>query len=197
MLIFLRSRCPAGVIDKRDFPSAWKGVPPSNTYSVVEILLRQTPGAWLYWILLEVKWSVAEIYNAFVFIHSLICCSVAQLCPTLCNLMDCSTPGFPVLPCFPELAQIHVPIESVMPSSHLILCHPLLLLLLQSFPGSGSFPNVSAVHIKWPKYWSLSFSTSPSSEYSGLIFFRMDWLDPLAVQGTLKSLLLPSTRVCV
>ena len=116
MLIFLRSRCPAGVIDKRDFPSAWKGVPPSNTYSVVEILLRQTPGAWLYWILLEVKWSVAEIYNAFVFIHSLICCSVAQLCPTLCNLMDCSMLGFPVLSPSPWVCSNSCPLSR--------WCHP-------------------------------------------------------------------------
>ena len=79
-------------------------------------------------------------------------------------------------------------IESVMPSNHLILCHPLLL-LPSVFPSIRVFSNESALCIRWPKYWSLSFSISPSSEYSGLISFRMDWLDLLAVQGTLKSLL--------
>ena len=79
-------------------------------------------------------------------------------------------------------------IELVMPSNHLILCGPLLFLPL-IFPSSRVFSNESVLHIRWPKYWSFSFSISPSNEYSGLISFRMDWLDLLAVQGTLKSLL--------
>ena len=79
-------------------------------------------------------------------------------------------------------------IESVMPSNHLILCHPLLL-LSSIFPSIRVFSNESVLPIMWPKYWSFSFSISPSSEYSGLISFRVDWLDLLAVQGTLKSLL--------
>ena len=79
-------------------------------------------------------------------------------------------------------------IELVMPSNHLILCHPLLL-LPSVFPSIRGFSNESALRIRWPKYWSFSFSISPSNEYSGLISFRMDWLDLLAVQGTLKSLL--------
>ena len=79
-------------------------------------------------------------------------------------------------------------IESVMPSNHLILCHPLLL-LPSIFPSIRVFSNESVLCIRWPKYWSFSFSISPSKEYSGLISFRMDWLDLLAVQGTLKSLL--------
>ena len=78
-------------------------------------------------------------------------------------------------------------IESVMPSNHLILCHPLLL-LPSIFPSIRVFSNESALCIRWPKYWSFSFSISPSHEHSGLISFRMDWLDLLAVQGTLKSL---------
>ena len=78
-------------------------------------------------------------------------------------------------------------IESVMPSNHLILCHPLLL-LPSIFPSIRVFSNESAFLIRWPKYWSFSFSISPSNEYSGLISFRMDWSDLLAVQGTLKSL---------
>ena len=78
--------------------------------------------------------------------------------------------------------------ESVMPSNHLILCHPLLL-PLSIFPSIRIFSNESALHVRWPKYWSFSFSISPSNEYSGLISFRMDWLALLAVQGTLKNLL--------
>ena len=79
-------------------------------------------------------------------------------------------------------------IESVMPSNHLILCHPLLL-PASVFPSIRVFSDESVLRIRWPKYWSLSFSISPSNEYSGLISFRMDWLDLLGVQGTLKSLL--------
>ena len=79
-------------------------------------------------------------------------------------------------------------IESVMPSNHLILCHPLLL-LPSVFPSIRVFSNESGLHIRWPKYWSFCFSISPSSEYSGMISFRIDWFDLLAVQGTLKSLL--------
>ena len=78
--------------------------------------------------------------------------------------------------------------ESVMPYNHLILCHPHLL-LSSIFPSIRAFSNESALHIRWPKYWSFSFSISPSSEHSGLISFRMDWLDLLAAQGSLKSLL--------
>ena len=79
-------------------------------------------------------------------------------------------------------------IESVMPSNHLILCRPLLL-LSSIFPNIRVFSNESVLHIRWPKYWSFSFNISPSNVYSGLISFRMDWLDLLAVQGTLRSLL--------
>ena len=79
-------------------------------------------------------------------------------------------------------------IESVMPSNHLILCHPLLL-LPSIFPSITVFSNESALHTRWPNYWSFSFKISPSNEHPGLISFRMDWLDHLAVQGTLKSLL--------
>ena len=79
-------------------------------------------------------------------------------------------------------------IKSVMPSKHLILCHPLLL-LPSIFPSIRIFSNESALRTRWPKYWSFSFNISPSNEHPGLIIFRMDWLDLLAVQGTLKSLL--------
>ena len=101
--------------------------------------------------------------------------------------MDCSTPGFPVHHQFQSLFKLKS-IESVIPSNHLILCRPLLL--PPSIPPSiRVFSNESVLRIRWPKYWSFSFSISPSNQYSGLISFRMDWLDLLAVQGTLKSLL--------
>ena len=113
--------------------------------------------------------------------------SVAQSCPTLCDPMDCSTPGFPVYHQLPELAQTHVhrvgdaiqpfyPVSSPFPPAFHLSQHQ-------------GFSNESLLRIKWPKYWSFSFSISPSKEHPGLISFRMDWLDLLAVQGTLKSLL--------
>ena len=111
---------------------------------------------------------------------------VAQSCLTLCDPMDCSTPGIPVHHQLPESTHL-MSIESGMPSNHLILCHPLLCLPL-IFPSIRDFSNESALHIKWPKYWSFSFNISPSNEHPRLISFRMDWLDLLAVQGTLKSL---------
>ena len=96
-------------------------------------------------------------------------CSVAKSCPTLCDTMHCSTPGFPVLHYLPELAQTHVH-WSVMPSNHLILCHPLLL-LPSIFPSIRVFSNKSALCFRWPKYWSFSFNISALNEYSGLISF--------------------------
>ena len=101
--------------------------------------------------------------------------------------MDCSTPGHPVHHNFWSLLK-HMSTELVMPSNHLILCHSLLQQPL-IFPSIAVFSNESALHIRWPKYWSFSFSISPSNQYSGLISFRMDWLDLLTVQGTLKSIL--------
>ena len=109
--------------------------------------------------------------------------SVAQSCLTLCNPMNHSTPGFPVHHQLPEFAQINV-----HPSNHLILCHPLLL-LPSIFPSIRVFSNESAHCIRWLKYWRFSLSISPFSEQSGLVPFRNEWLDLLAVQGTLKSLL--------
>ena len=113
--------------------------------------------------------------------------SVTQSCPTLCDPMDCSMPGFPVLTNSQSLLKL-ISIESVMPSNHLILCCPLLLLPLV-FPSIRVFTSESVLRIRWPNYWSFSFSINPSNEYSGLISFRVDWLDLLTVQGTLKSLL--------
>ena len=113
-------------------------------------------------------------------------CSVTQLCPTLCDPMDYSLPGLPVHHQLLELLKL-MSIESVMPSNHLILSH-LLLLLPSIFPSIKVFSNELALRIRWPKYWSFSFSISTSNEYSELISLRMDWLYLLAVQGTLKSL---------
>ena len=113
--------------------------------------------------------------------------SVAPSCLTLCDPMNCNTPGLPVHHQLPEFTQTHVH-RVGMPSSHLILCRPLLF-LPPSPPSIRVFSNESTLHMRWPKYWSFSFSIIPSKEHPGLISFRMDWLDVLAVQGTLKSLL--------
>ena len=109
--------------------------------------------------------------------------SVAQSCLTLCDPINCSTPGLPVHHQLLNLPKL-MSVELVLPSNHLIFCHPLLL-LPSIFHSIRVFSNESALHIRWTKYWSFSFNISPSSEYSGLIFFRIDWLDLLAVQGTL------------
>ena len=101
--------------------------------------------------------------------------------------MDCSAPGFLSITNSWRLLKL-MSIMSMMPSNHLILCHPLLL-LPSIFPSTRDFYNESVLHIRGPKYCNFSFSIHPSSEYSGLISFRMDWLDLLAAQGTLKSLL--------
>ena len=116
--------------------------------------------------------------------------SVAQSCPTLCDPMNHGTPGLPVHHQLLEFTQTHVHRVdgAIQPSHPLILYHPLLL-LPSIFPSIRVFSNESALRIRWPKYWSFSFSISPSNEHPGLISFRMDWLDLLAVQGMLKSLL--------
>ena len=112
-------------------------------------------------------------------IQSGYCCSVTQSCPTLCDPLSFTISQSLLKP---------MSIKSVMPSKHLILCHPLLL-LSSIFPRIRVFSNELALRIRWPKYWSFSFSISSSSENSGLISFGIDWFDLLTVQGTLKSLL--------
>ena len=111
--------------------------------------------------------------------------SVTQSCLTLCDPMDCSMPGLPVHHQLPECTQTHVHwvSDTVQPS------HPLSSPSPPAFNLSRIFSNESALCNRWPKFWSFSFNINPSNEYSGLISFRMDWLDLLAVQGTLKSLL--------
>ena len=106
---------------------------------------------------------------------------------TLCNPIDCSSQtslSFIISQSMLKLKSI----ESMMPSNHLILCCPLLF-LPSIFPIIRVFSNESVLHIRWPEYWSSTFSISPSNDYSGLIYFRIDWFDLLAVQGTLKNLL--------
>ena len=131
-----------------------------------------------FWGLVFILLSISPFFFQFS--------SVSQSCLTLCNLMNCSTQASlsitnswsPPKP---------MSIESVMPSNHLILCRPLLLPSI--FPSISGFSNESALLIRWPKYWSFNFNISPYNEHPGLISFRMDWLDLLAVRGTLKSLL--------
>ena len=113
--------------------------------------------------------------------------SVTQLCPTLCDPVDCSTSGLPIYHQLLEFTQL-MSVQAVMPSNHLILCHPLVL-PLSILPSLRIFSNESVLCTRWPKDWSFSFNISASTEYSGLISFRMDWMDLFAVQGTLKILL--------
>ena len=115
--------------------------------------------------------------------------SVAQACPTLCDPRTAARQASLSFTNSQSLLRL-TSIESVMPSTHLILCCPLLL-PTSIFPSIREFSNESLLHIRWPNYLSFSFSISPSNEYSGLISFRMDWFDFLAVQGTLKSFLQP------
>ena len=131
----------------------------------------------------HLSWSPVHLLPNKV---TIVAVQFAKLCLTLCNLMDCSAR----LPCpspSPRVCPNSCPL-SVMPSHHLILCCPLLL-LPSIFPSIRVFSNELALCIKWPEYWNISFSISPSNEYSGLNSFRVDWFDLLAVRGTLKSLL--------
>ena len=113
--------------------------------------------------------------------------SVTQWCPTLCDPMECSIPGLPAHHQLPELTQTHLHYvsDTMQPSHPLSFPSPPPSI----FPSIRVFLSESALHIRWPKYWSFNFNISPSNEYSALISFRMDWLDLLAVQSTLKSLL--------
>ena len=111
----------------------------------------------------------------------------------LCNPMEYSLPGFPSFTVSRSLLTF-MSVKSVMPSNHLILCRPLLI-PPSTFPSIRVFSNESILCMRWPEYWSFSFSISPSNEYSGLICFGMDWVDLLAVQGTLQSLPTPQFKV--
>ena len=141
-------------------------------------------------------WYYQRTLCLFVALGSLGCQVnlVTQSCLIFGDLMACSMQDFPVHPYSQSLLKL-MSIESVMPSSHLILCYPLLL-LPSIFPSIRVFSNESVLLIRWSKYWSFSFSISPSNEYSGLISIRIDWFDLLAVQGTLVSLLQHHSLVC-
>ena len=132
------------------------------------------------------KWINRTCYFQLVE-YSVQFSSVTQSWPTLCDPMNSSTPASLSITNSRSLPKL-MSIRSVIPSKHLILCHPLLL-LPSIFPSTMDFSNESALRIRWPKYWSFSFNISPSNEHLGLISFRVDWLGLLAVQGTLKSLL--------
>ena len=120
-----------------------------------------------------------------LFVCLLCCCSVTRSCLTFCDPRDCSTPDSPVLYSLPGERFRFLSIESVMLSTHLTLCHPLLL-LPSIFPQIRLFSNELALPIRWPNYWSFSFSIRTSNEYSGLFSLRIDWFDLLLAQGTLK-----------
>ena len=137
-------------------------------------------GVGCYCLLLLTRWGFG--YQSYL----PCCCSATQSCPPLCHPMDCSTPGFPVLQCLLEFAQVHVHWvnDAIQPSYPL---PPPLLLLPSIFPNIRVFSSELPLCIRWPEYGSFSFSISPSNEYSGLISFRIDCFDPLAVQGTLKN----------
>ena len=133
------------------------------------------------WLLLRKSPESYKIIISFVSFS----CSVARSCPILCELMDCITPGFPVLHYLSEFAQTHVHwvSDAIQPSHPLLSPFPSVLI----FPSIRVFSNELTLHIRWPKYWSFSFSISPSNEYSRKISFRIELFDLLAVQGTLKS----------
>ena len=135
---------------------------------------------------LKIIFSVEVTSELFCHVKNDQFSSVSQSCLTLCDPMDCSMPGLPVYHQLLELTQTHVHRvgDTIQPS------HPLLSPSLPAFnPSISVFSNESVLHIRWPKYWSLSFTICPSNEYSGLISFRMDWLNLLAIQGTRNSLL--------
>ena len=129
----------------------------------------------------KMYFSIIKTFSFSLKYNSQSVSPVIQSCPTLCNPMNWSTPGLSVHHQPRSLFKL-MPIKLEMPSSHLILCHPLLLLPPIS-PSIRVFSNESTFRMRWPKYWAFSFSISPSNEHPGLISFRMDWLDLLAVQG--------------
>ena len=153
---------------------SWNGISPkADSWYFSCLLLEKLNNANLY------QWKPLNIWIQLS--------SVAKSCPTLCDPWTAAhQASLSIINSWslPELMSI----DLVMTSNHLILCHPLLL-LPSIFPSIRVFSNESALRIRWPKYWSFSFNISPSKEHPGLISFRMDWLDLLAVQGTLKSLL--------
>ena len=145
-------------------------------------------GSWIeslnqHWCLRN--WNATISTSVVLLNHQVQFSSVAQSCPTLCDPMTAARQASLSITNFQSPPK-PISIQLVMPSNHLILCHPLLL-LPSIVPSIMVFSNESVLCIRWPKYWSFSFNLSPSNEHPGLISFRMNWLDLLAVQGTLKS----------
>ena len=149
-----------------------------------------SPWLWL-WTQLPCACLFLDLFDLAILLTLHCCCSVIQPCLILCNPMDCSMPGFPVLHHLLEIAQTHVHCvgDTIQPS------HPLSSPSLSIFPSIRVFSNELALPIRWPKYWSFSFIISPSNGYSGLISFRIDWFDLLAVQGTLNSSPTPQFKI--
>ena len=181
------TRCPQWRADKGHL-LLWQWTRESNHHEVQSILhlkgllSRKTLSEWQS---TGGKGSSPKAPLAFLSQPKDYCCSVTKSCPVLCNPMNCSMPGFSVLLYHPTFAQTHIQwVGDAIQPSHSLLP---LLLLLSIFPSIRTFSSELAVCIRWPKNWSLSLSISPSNEYSGLISFRIDWLDLLAIQGTLKS----------
>ena len=160
-------------------PKYWSfSISPSNEYSGLAFFR-------IDWFDLAIQGTLKSLFHHHspkAYVHFIQFTSVAQSCPTHCDPMNHSRPGLPVHHQLPTPKPMSI--ESVMPTNHLILCRPLLL-LPSIFPSIRVFSNESALCIKWPKYWS--FSISPFKEYSDLISFRIDWFDLPPVQGTLKS----------
>ena len=175
-----RPRRGAGAMGLCVGEDAWEpAAPPAQLFCETETALRKSL---LNTSLTKDRWTPVRFYL------TQCCCSVAKSCAILCDLMDCSMPGYslPEATIFQSFFRF-TSIRVVVLSNHFILCHPLLL-LPSIFPSIRVCSNESALRIRWPEYWSFSFSISPSNDYSGLISFRIEWFDLLAVQGTLKSL---------
>ena len=161
-------------------------------YKKCDAIIKNESLSQVVWIICSLKIIPGCTLDSYLLMKNILNNSVQfssaiSSCPTLCNSMDCSMRGLPVHHKLPEFFKL-MSTDSVMPFNHLILSHPLFL-PPSIFPSITVFSSESALHIRWPKYWSFRFNSSPSNEYSGLISFRLDWLDLLAVQGTLKSLL--------
>ena len=157
--------------------SIWFSIQEHSCYKLREKLI-----AWNLECIVETTWETEAAYFTFYVVELLFSCSVVSYSATPWTAVHQALLSFISWSLLKLMS-----IESVMPSNHLILCHPLLL-LPSVFPSIRIFSNESALHIRWPKCWSFCFSISPSSEYSGLISFRINWFDLLSVQGTLKSL---------
>ena len=165
----------------------WLSLCISPLYSFISVFIVSSWMESPWWLELRVCISPKVCSQDIgIYVHSIQFSSVAQSCLTLCNLKNCSTPGLPVHHQIPGSTQTHVH----WVSDPIQLFHPLSSpSTFNLFPSIRVFPSESVLRIRWSKYWSFHFSISPSKEYSGLISFRIDWFDLLAVQGTLKSFL--------